>query len=137
MEIRKGILDVAKWPFTTALNVGSFVLDITGNSDRHAMLYDEPFSRVETALSTANRAIHKTDPDNDLARFEVLRAAKAVQDISKTEPELISEIGREVIEAALKLPNEERSIEIVEQVTKTSMESLAPPRIPTQRLPSD
>ena len=134
MEIRQNIFELARWPLTTAQNLGSFVLDVTGNSDRHAMVYEEPFSRADTALNAANRAIRKANPDNELAQFEVLRAAKAVNEISKTEPEIVSEIGREVIEIALELPNEEKSIEIVEEVTKTSLESLAPPR-PTRHPP--
>lgn len=130
MEIRKGVFDVAKWPMTTAVNLGGFVLDITGLNDRVLRLYEEePMSRALTALRGATHAIRKSKPDQALAQFEVLRAAGAVKDISKLNPDAAGEIGKEVIEIALELPDEEKSFEIVEEVTKTSLETFAPPRI--------
>lgn len=135
MEIRKGVFELAKWPLTTAINIGGFVLEATGRSSNTLRLHqEEPLSRASIALYTATRAIRKSRPDQSLAQFEVLRAATAVNDISKQTPELLGEIGREVIEVAMELPDEEKCYEIVEEVTKTALENFAPPH-PTGRDP--
>lgn len=138
MEIRKGIFELARWPLTTAQNVGSFVLEVIGREDTgYRLQIDEPVSRALTALSTAVRAINKSKPDQDLARFEVMRAANAVDDISMMNPELAVELGHEVIELALELPDNEINFKIAEQATENSLEKLMRNHIPYQRLPSE
>jgi hypothetical protein len=138
VEIRQGIFDVAKWPLTTAINLGSFVLEVTGREDTaYRLQVQEPISRAFTALHSATRAIRKNKPDQTLARFEVMRAANAVNDLTLMDPELAAEIGHEVVEAALELPDNEINYKIVEQVTETSLEKLVRYHIPYEDLPKE
>ena len=138
MEIRQSVFEVVAWPLTTARNVGSFVLGIAGKEDyAYKLLMQEPLSRAVTALRTSSYAMHKSNPDQDLARFEVMRAATAVNDMSMIDPELAAQIGHDVVEAALDLPDNEVNYKIAEHVTETSLNRLVAHYIPYQRLPSD
>jgi hypothetical protein len=139
MEIRRDLFDVAKWPLTTAFNLGGFVLDATGLNDKPVRLFDEePVSRAETALSTANHAIHKSKPDQELARFEVMRAANGVNDMRERNPDAAAKLGTKVIAAAF-----EAAIEFGEDTPEDKPAETNPevkpllPHIPTQRQPSD
>jgi hypothetical protein len=138
VEIRQIAFEVARWPLSTVRNIGSFVIEVTGREDyTHRLLIQEPFSRAITALRTASRATHKDNPDQDLARFEVMRAANAINEMSMIDPELAAEMGHEVVEAALELPNNEINYKIAEQATEASMDRLVAHYIPYQRPPSD
>jgi hypothetical protein len=141
VEIRQSMFDVAKWPLTTALNLGGFVLDAAGLNDKPLRLFDEePLSRAETAISSANHAIHKSKPDPELAQFEVLRAANGVNDMRKRDPATATELGNRVIavafETALELSNNEEQ-DPDEKVPDILPAIPAHRPIPTQRQPMD
>jgi hypothetical protein len=141
VEIRQSIFEVARWPLTTALNLGGFVLDATGLNDKPIRLFDEePLSRAETALDSANHAIHKNNPDQELAQFEVLRAAGGVTDMRLRYPDTASELGNQIIAAAFEAafdPNGDDE-EIYTEDTPDILPEQPPHRpIPTQRQPSE
>lgn len=128
MDVIKYTGEIIQWPLDRARDIGSFVMMSAGQehlADR--LRRDEPRSRAFTALKSAKRALAKDKPDQDLARFELLRAAIAVESVCDDNPELTQEIGPAIVEAAVELPNTEVNAKIAERVTSAALEGMFPP----------
>jgi len=122
IDVLRYSIDAVKWPASRALELGGLIMRV--NNRQHIadrLQVEEPKSRATTAIKSAKKALHRQEPDINLGVVEILRAAGAMEGVAEDDLEVAEEIGPEIVNLAMELPNNTKEIEVAEKATAQSL----------------